>query len=66
MTGTPENWTVTQDNGDGVVYETSGGSGAAGNSVTVTEPAEDGSGTLPEASEDSASPKQAREVTPAE
>lgn len=66
VTGTPENWTVTQDNGDGVVYETAGGSGAAGNSVTVPEPVEDGSGTLPEASEDSASPKQAREVTPAE
>ena len=66
VTGSPEQWTATQDNGDGVVYETSGGSGAAGNSVTVTEPAEDGSGTLPEASEDSASPKQAREVTPAE
>ena len=66
VTGSPEQWTATQDNGDGMVYETSGGSGAAGNSVTVTEPAEDGSGTLPEASEDSASPKQAREVTPAE
>ena len=66
VTGSPEQWTATQDNGDGMVYETSGGSGAAGNSVTVPEPAEDGSGTLPEASEDSASPKQAREVTPAE
>lgn len=66
VTGSPEQWTATQDNGDGMVYETSGGSGAAGNSVTVTEPAEDGSGTLPEASEDSASPKQAQEVTPAE
>lgn len=39
VTGTPENWTVTQDNGDGVAYETAGGSGAAGDSVTVTEPA---------------------------
>lgn len=66
VTGSPEQWTATQDNGDGMVYETSGGSGAAGNSVTVPEPVEDGSGTLPEASEDSASPKQAREVTPAE
>lgn len=66
VTGSPEQWTATQDNGDGMVYETSGGSGAAGNSVTVPEPVEDGSGTLPEASEDSASPKQAQEVTPAE
>ena len=40
VTGSPENWTATQDNGDGVVYETTGGTGAAGNSVTVTEPAE--------------------------
>ena len=66
VTGSPEQWTATQDNGDGMVYETSGGSGAAGKSVTVPEPVEDGSGTLPEASEDSASPKQAQEVTPAE
>ena len=58
VTGTPENWTVTQDNGDGVVYETAGGSGAAGDSVTVTEPA-DGSGELPAASGEDAAPKQA-------
>ena len=57
-TGSAENWTVTQDNGDGVVYETAGGSGAAGDSVTVTEPA-DGSGELPAASGEDAAPKQA-------
>ena len=63
VTGTPENWTVTQDNGDGVVYETAGGSGAAGDSVTVTEPA-DGAGELPEAGDGSTDLKRAQAVTP--
>ena len=63
VTGTPENWTVTQDNGDGVAYETTGGSGAAGDSVTVTEPA-DGAGELPEAGDGSTDLKRAQAVTP--
>ena len=63
VTGTPENWTVTQDNGDGVAYETAGGSGAAGDSVTVTEPA-DGAGELPEAGDGSTDLKRAQAVTP--
>ena len=63
VTGTPENWTVTQDNGDGMVYETTGGSGAAGDSVTVTEPA-DGAGKLPEAGDGSTDLKRAQAVTP--
>ena len=63
VTGTPENWTVTQDNGDGVAYETAGGSGAAGDSVTVTEPA-DGAGELPEAGDGSTDLKRAQTVTP--
>ena len=63
VTGTPENWTVTQDNGDGVVYETSGGSGAAGNSAAAAEPA-GGAGALPEAGGEGASPKKAQVVTP--
>ena len=64
VTGTPENWTVTQDNGDGVVYETTGGTGAAGNSVAVTEPA-DNSDELPEAGTDRAALKEAQALTPA-
>ena len=63
VTGTPENWTVTQDNGDGVAYVTAGGSGAAGDSVTVTEPA-DGAGELPEAGDGSTDLKRAQAVTP--
>ena len=63
VTGSPEAWTATQDNGDGVVYETSGGSGAAGNSAAAAEPA-GGAGALPEAGGEGASPKKAQVVTP--
>ena len=63
VTGSPENWTATQDNGDGVVYETTGGSGAEGNSVTVTEPA-DSAGELPETGDGSTDLKRAQAVTP--
>ena len=61
VTGTPENWTATQDNGDGSVYETTGGTGTAGDSFTVTEPAGE---DLPEAGGDSAAQRQAREIAP--
>ena len=45
VTGSPENWTVTQDNGDGIAYETTGGTGeAAGAAVSVTEPADGAAG----------------------
>ena len=37
VTGTPENWTVTQDNGDGVAYVTADSERRpGGDSVTVT------------------------------
>lgn len=61
VTGTPENWTAIQNNGDGSVYETTGGTGAAGDSFTVTEPAGE---DLPEADGDSAAQRQAREIAP--
>ena len=45
VTGSPENWTVTQDNGDGIAYETTGGTDeAAGAAVSVTEPADGAAG----------------------
>ena len=45
VTGSPENWTVTQDNGDGIAYETTGGTGeVAGAAVSVTEPADGAAG----------------------
>ena len=45
VTGSPENWTATQDNGDGIAYETTGGTGeAAGAAVSVTEPADGAAG----------------------
>lgn len=56
VTGSPEQWTVTQDNGDGIICETTGGTGGA--SAAVTEPAENGAGG------DSAAPKQARTAAP--
>ena len=62
VTGSPENWTATQDNGDGVIYETTGGNGAAGNSVTVTEAAENGD--LPEASGAGAALRRAQTAIP--
>ena len=64
VTGSLEQWTATQDNGDGSVYETTGGAGAPEYSAAATEPAADGSGELPTAGGEGASPKQAHEVTP--
>lgn len=56
VTGDLDQWTVTQDNGDGIICETTGGTGGA--SAAVTEPAENGAGG------DSAAPKQARTAAP--
>ena len=63
VTGTPENWTVTQDNGDGVAYETAGGSGAAGDSGPVTQPG-DGGGEVAEAGRGPPSPPRTRRTAP--
>ncbi len=65
VTGDPENWTVTQDNGDGEAYETvSGDSGAAGDSVTVTD-RQDGDRGLAGCRRGSTDLETAQDVTPA-
>ena len=46
-----------------MLFRSAGGSGAAGDSVTVTEPA-DGAGELPEAGDGSTDLKRAQAVTP--